>query len=92
LSLARRHSARRAPGSPPRNRAQPRYEYTIRSRSNVSVGPPIDLLVYRRDSLAPGFAKRLEGGDPYLVSIRDAWGSAIHKAFQENIPDPDWKF
>jgi predicted proteasome-type protease len=35
---------------------------------------------------------RLEGSDPYLVSIRDAWGSAIHKAFQENIPDPGWKF
>ena len=61
-------------------------------RSNVSVGPPIDLLVYRRDSFAPGFAMRLEGSDPYLVSIRDAWGSAIHKAFQENIPDPGWKF
>jgi putative proteasome-type protease len=60
-------------------------------RSNVSVGPPIDILVYRRDSFAPGFSIRLEGSNPYLVSIRDAWGSAIHKAFQETIPDPGWK-
>ena len=60
-------------------------------RSNVSVGPPIDLLVYRRDSMAPGFTIRLEGTDPYLRSIRDAWGSALHKAFQETVPDPGWK-
>ena len=60
-------------------------------RSNVSVGPPIDLLVYRRDSMAPSFTIRLEGSDPYLRSIRDAWGSALHKAFQETVPDPGWK-
>ena len=60
-------------------------------RSNVSVGPPIDILVYRRDSMAPGFTIRLEGSDPYLRSIRDAWGSALHKAFQETVPDPGWK-
>jgi putative proteasome-type protease len=60
-------------------------------RSNVSVGPPIDVLVYRRDSLAKGFSVRLEGTDPYLRSIRDAWGSALQKAFQETVPGPGWK-
>jgi putative proteasome-type protease len=59
-------------------------------RSNVSVGPPIDLLVYRRDTLASGFSIRLEGSDPYLRSIRDAWGNALHKAFEETIPGPGW--
>jgi putative proteasome-type protease len=59
-------------------------------RSNVSVGPPIDLLVYRRDSLHRGFSVRLEGSDPYLRSIRDAWGSALHRAFEETVPDPGW--
>jgi len=59
-------------------------------RSNVSVGPPIDLLVYRRDSLSRGFSVRLEGSDPYLRSIRDAWGNALHKAFEETVPDPGW--
>jgi putative proteasome-type protease len=59
-------------------------------RSNVSVGPPIDLLVYRRDSMSPGFSIRLEGSDPYLRSIREAWGAALQKAFQETIPDPGW--
>ena len=60
-------------------------------RSNVSVGPPIDIFVYRRDSMAPGFTIRLEGSDPYLRSIRDAWGSALYKAFQDTVPGPGWK-
>jgi predicted proteasome-type protease len=41
--------------------------------------------------MSPGFTVRLEGTDPYLRSIRDAWGSALHKAFQETVPDPGWK-
>jgi putative proteasome-type protease len=56
----------------------------------VSVGPPIDLLVCRRDRLKPDLSMRLEGTDPYLTSIRDAWSGALHKAFKENVPNPDW--
>lgn len=61
-------------------------------RSNVSVGPPIDLSIYRRDSLKPGFTIRLEDDDPYLQAIREGWGGAIHKAFHDIIHDPGWKF
>jgi putative proteasome-type protease len=59
-------------------------------RSNVSVGPPIDLMIYRRDSLKPGFTIRLEDDDPYLQAIREGWGGAIHKAFHDIIHDPGW--
>jgi putative proteasome-type protease len=61
-------------------------------RSNVSVGPPIDLMIYRRDSLKLGFQIRLEDDDPYLQAIREGWGGAIHKAFHEIIHDPGWAF
>jgi putative proteasome-type protease len=61
-------------------------------RSNVSVGPPIDLMIYRRDSLKPGFTIRLEDDDPYLQAIREGWGGAIHKAFHDIIHDPGWEF
>ncbi len=61
-------------------------------RSNVSVGPPLDVMVYRRDSMTRGFSIRLEGSDPYLTSIRDGWGAALLKIFQETIPSPGWKF
>ena len=61
-------------------------------RSNVSVGPPIDLMIYRRDSLKRGFSIRLEDDDPYLQAIRDGWGGAIHKAFHDISHDPGWNF
>jgi putative proteasome-type protease len=61
-------------------------------RSNVSVGPPIDLLIYRRNSLATPFTTRLEDGDPYLQAVREGWGGAIHKAFHAISHDPGWKF
>jgi putative proteasome-type protease len=61
-------------------------------RSNVSVGPPIDLLIYRRNSLKRDFMTRLEDGDPYLQAIRDGWGGAIHKAFHAISHDPGWNF
>jgi len=59
-------------------------------RSNVSVGPPIDLMIYRRDSFKPGFTVRLEDDDPYLQAVREGWGGAIHKAFHDIIHDPGW--
>ena len=47
------------------------FDSTI--RSNVSVGPPIDLMIYRRDTLKPSFTVRLEDDDPYLQAIRERW-------------------
>jgi len=57
-----------------------------------SVGPPIDLLIYRRNSLKKDFTIRLEDDDPYLQAIRDGWGGAIHKAFHDISHDPGWTF
>ena len=59
-------------------------------RSNVSVGPPLDLMIYRRDSLKSGFSVRLGDDDPYLQAIREGWGEAIYKAFHHIAHDPGW--
>jgi putative proteasome-type protease len=61
-------------------------------RSNVSVGPPIDMVLYRRDSLEIGFQTRLEADDDYLETIHRQWGGALQRAFDEDIPDPEWQF
>ncbi len=58
-------------------------------RSNLSVGPPIDILSYRRDSLTAAIKVQLAEGDVYLGSIREYWGGMLRKAF-EHMPDPDW--
>ena len=64
------------------------FDSTI--RSNVSVGPPIDLMIYRRDTLKPSFTVRLEDDDPYLQAIRERWGGALYKAFHDIVHYPGW--
>ena len=58
-------------------------------RSNISVGLPIDLAWYPRDSLRMGAQKRIVEGDPYFSMIRQNWGSGLRRVFGE-LPDPDW--
>lgn len=43
-------------------------------RSNISVGPPIDLLCYERDSLKVGLQRRLWDHDSYFDKVREQWG------------------
>lgn len=46
-------------------------------KSNLSVGPPIDILAYQKDSFEVCQRARLEEGDPYLNTIRQRWGSGL---------------
>jgi len=58
-------------------------------RSNISVGPPLDVLLYERDSLKLGQQKRLDEGDPYLQRIRQQWGEGLRRVFVE-LEGPEW--
>jgi putative proteasome-type protease len=52
-------------------------------RSNATVGPPIDLLLYSRDELRVARHRRLEAEDPELKGIRAQWEQALRKAVLE---------
>lgn len=58
-------------------------------KSNVSVGLPIDLLWYPRDSLRVGLRHRIREGDPYFTMLRSRWAGGLRRVFSE-LPDPDW--
>lgn len=58
-------------------------------RSNVSVGMPIDLLVYERDSLRTAVARRITAEDPYFMMIHSQWGEGLRRVFND-LPSPDW--
>jgi putative proteasome-type protease len=58
-------------------------------KSNISVGLPIDLLWYPRDSLRVGMRQRIREGDPYFTMLRSRWGGGLRRVFSE-LPDPDW--
>ena len=63
------------------------FDSTI--RSNISVGLPIDLLWYPRDTLRVGMQRRVEDGNPYFSMLRQGWGSGLRRVFAE-LQDPDW--
>src|SRR6188768_359500 len=42
-------------------------------RSNLSVGMPIDLVCYERDSLEVRMRRRFERSDPYFTALSAAW-------------------
>ena len=58
-------------------------------RSNLTVGMPIDLLVYRRDALTVELRRRITEDDEYFRMIRERWSAALRDAYR-TIPRPDW--
>jgi putative proteasome-type protease len=58
-------------------------------RSNLTVGLPVDLLVYRRDALKTALRRRITDDDPYFRKIRDQWSGALREAYRA-MPRPDW--
>lgn len=62
------------------------FDSTI--RSNLSVGMPLDLLVYERDSLCMPRGFRVEEGDPYYQDVREQWGSGLRQLLLSLPPVP----
>ncbi|HRQ63743.1 MAG TPA: peptidase [Xanthomonadaceae bacterium] len=58
-------------------------------RCNLSVGTPLDLLVFRKDHLDRVFTRRIEDRDPYFATIRERWSEALSQAHR-SIEAPDW--
>jgi putative proteasome-type protease len=58
-------------------------------RSNLTVGMPVDLLVYRRGALEPEVRQRLTEEDAYFKMIRERWSTALRDAYQ-TIPRASW--
>lgn len=58
-------------------------------RSNVSVGLPIDLVCYSRDSLVVEQQHRVGEADEYFQMIRREWSQGLRQIFSR-IPDPPY--
>jgi putative proteasome-type protease len=58
-------------------------------KSNLSVGLPLDLLCYERDSFTTTRHKLIDEQDPYFRSIRGKWADQLKKVFNE-LPEPGY--
>ncbi len=58
-------------------------------KSNISVGLPLDLLVYEADTLRVTHFVNIDERNAYFRMIRDTWGQRLRQVFGE-ICDPEW--
>ena len=59
-------------------------------KSNISVGPPINLIMYKTDSFELRDTLELRLGAPYIAKIRKLWETSVRKAF-EAMPNIEWE-
>jgi putative proteasome-type protease len=59
-------------------------------RSNLTVGPPIDLLIYERNRLDFGQRMTLTENDPFAKDLSEAWNQGLLHAL-ENLPRFPWE-
>lgn len=58
-------------------------------KSNLSVGLPLDLLVYREGQFKSDDIVCIDDKNPYFRMIHETWGQRLHEVFQ-GIDDPRW--
>ncbi|MDQ2712279.1 MAG: peptidase [Acidobacteriota bacterium] len=64
------------------------FDATI--RSNVTVGPPVDILLYRKDSLNLEQYRRFAAADQDLLTIHASWEQSLRRAV-EQLPDVEFR-
>jgi len=57
--------------------------------SNLSVGHPIDLLCYARDSLEVTMRRRFDHDDPYFATLTRQWLTGTRRVFS-SLPSLEW--
>ncbi|MET0988686.1 MAG: proteasome-type protease [Steroidobacteraceae bacterium] len=58
-------------------------------RSNLSVGPPLDLVSIKRDGLRIHSHVNIAEEHAYFQMVRKGWSESLRQAFHA-LPDPDW--
>ena len=58
-------------------------------RSNLSVGPPLDLCIIKRDEFKLATHISIDMENEYFKMIRTRWGVALQEVFSE-LPNPNW--
>lgn len=58
-------------------------------KSNLSVGLPLDLMVYEANALKVDKLINIDEGNAYFRMIRTSWGQRLRQVF-DSIPDPTW--
>ncbi len=58
-------------------------------KSNLSVGPPLDLIVYQADRFSSDQMVCIDMANPYYRMLHTSWGQKLREAF-DSLPQPVW--
>jgi putative proteasome-type protease len=59
-------------------------------RANISVGPPVELVIYKRDELEIGRRVSLDYDTPMFRDMQKRWNEGLRRAF-DRLPRFDWE-
>ncbi|HVT33934.1 MAG TPA: peptidase [Nevskiaceae bacterium] len=59
-------------------------------KSNISVGPPLDVVIVPRNAISVARRMRLDLDTPYYASLKRAWGEQLERVFRE-LPRFEWE-
>jgi putative proteasome-type protease len=60
-------------------------------KSNLTVGPPLDLAIVPRDALRITHKLRLDLDTPYYAALKKSWGENLERIFREQLPKFEWE-
>jgi len=60
-------------------------------KSNLTVGPPLDLAILPRDALEIRHRMRLDLDTPYYAALKKTWGEQLEHVFRNELPKFDWE-
>lgn len=60
-------------------------------KSNLTVGPPLDMAIIPRDALRITHKLRLDLDTPYYAALKKSWGENLERIFRESLPKFDWE-
>ncbi|MGQ0698039.1 MAG: peptidase [Panacagrimonas sp.] len=60
-------------------------------KSNLTVGPPLDLAILPTDALHITHKLRMDLDTPYYAALKKAWGEQLERAFRESLPKFEWE-
>lgn len=59
-------------------------------KSNLTVGPPLDLAIVPRDALRVTHKERFDLDTPFYADLKKSWGDLLMRSFQE-LPRFEWE-
>lgn len=63
--------------------------FDLTMRNNLSVGMPVDLVCYERDSFEVQRRRRFDDGDAYFTALNHEWSEGTRQAFRL-LPELSW--